>query len=362
MSSTIDSGTPAAAPTGGPARKREVPRSAAVPLGLVKRFLIAREGSIIVVTVLLTVYFIATLPSSFTGTANIQALVPYFAPYAILAVGEVFLMINGEIDLSIGGVYLFSPYLYYELANGHVPLLLAVLISFAACTAIGLVNGLITMVVGISSFVTTLGTLFTLEGFTLIISHAEQVTAPGSQLAGSATSNSLSSFASVFGAGTYSELIWAVVIVAIMHVVLTQTSWGVHTIAVGSNKLGAAEAGVRVRWVVIRNFMVCSTFAGIVGILEAIRTSSITPDPSGAGVLTLLAIACAVIGGTLLIGGAGTVIGALVGALFLGILQDGLAIKGVNADYLDFYLGLAILLAMAINTYVGRVRRGSGLG
>jgi simple sugar transport system permease protein len=271
-------------------------------------------------------------------------------------------MINGEIDLSIGGVYLFAPYLYYELANGHVPLLPAVLITFAACTLIGLVNGLITMVVGISSFITTLGTLFTLEGFTLIISHAEQVTAPGSQLAASATSNSLSTFASVFGAGTYSELIWAVVIVAIMHVVLTQTSWGSHTIAVGSNKLGAAEAGVRVRWVVIRNFMVCSTFAGIVGILESIRTSSITPDPSGAGVLTLSAIACAVIGGTLLIGGAGTVIGALIGALFLGILQDGLAIKGVNADYLDFYLGLAILLAMAINTYVGRVRKGSGLG
>jgi simple sugar transport system permease protein len=69
-----------------------------------------------------------------------------------------------------------------------------------------------------------------------------------------------------------------------------------------------------------------------------------------------------VIGGTVLIGGSGTVIGAFVGALFLGILQDALAIKGVNANYLDFYIGLAILLAMAINTYVGRVRKGSGLG
>ncbi len=364
MSSTIDSGsTPAAAPTGGPAPQRGAPRGAgSAPLALVRRFLIAREGSITVVTVLLTVYFVLTLSSAFTSTANIQALMPYFAPYAILAVGEVFLMINGEIDLSIGGVYLFAPYLYYELATAHTPLLIAVLISIAACTLVGVVNGLITMIVGISSFITTLGTLFTLEGFTLIISHAQQVTAPGSQLAGSATSNSLSSFASVFGAGTYSELIWAVIIVGIMHVVLTQTSWGTHTVAVGSNKLGAAEAGVRVRWVVIRNFMVCSTFAGIVGILEAIRTSSITPDPSGAGVLTLSAIACAVIGGTLLIGGAGTVLGALVGALFLGILQDALAIKGVNANYLDFYLGLAILLAMAINTYVGRVRKGSGLG
>ena len=361
MSSTIDSGTPAAAPTGGSAPKRGAPRGAGTPLALIKRFLTAREGSIIVVTVLLSVYFIATLPD-FLSTLNIDALFPYFAPYAILAVGEVFLMINGEIDLSIGGVYLFAPYLFYELANGHVPLLPAVLIAWVACLLIGLVNGLITMFVGISSFVTTLGTLFTLEGFTLIISHAEQVTTPGSALAGSSTGTTFSTFASIFGAGTYAELIWALVIVAIMHVVLVRTRWGVHTIAVGSNRIAAAEAGVRVRLVVIRNFMVCSTLAGIVGILEAVRTSSITPDPSGAGVLTLLAIACAVIGGTLLIGGAGTVVGALIGALFLGVLQDGLAIKGVNADYLDFYLGVAILLAMAINTYVGRVRKGSGLG
>jgi simple sugar transport system permease protein len=359
--------------TGGPASS-ETPTPAAEPPahqprrgsvlerdGLLERVLSLREGSIIVVTIIVAVYF-ALNTSSFFTSANFKTLLPYFAPLAILAAGEVFVMINGEIDLSIGGVYLFAPYLYYELANGHVPLLIAVIISVVACTLVGLVNGIITMFVGINSFITTLGTLFTLEGFTLIISHAQQVTAPGSQLSGSGIGSSSSSFASVFGAGTYSELIWALIIVAIMHVVLVRTRWGVHTIAVGSNRTAAAEAGVRVRLVVMRNFMVCSTFAGIVGILEAIRTSSITPDPSGAGVLTLSAIACAVIGGTLLLGGAGTVIGALFGALFLGILQDGLAIKGVNANYLDFYLGLAILLAMAINTYVGRVRRRSGVG
>ena len=321
-----------------------------------------REGSITVVTVLLFVYFTATLPSTYLGTENIHALFPYFAPFAILAAGEVFLMINGEIDLSIGGVYLFAPYIFYELANGHVPLLLCVLLAVISSTLIGVINGLFTMFVGISSFITTLGTLFTLEGLTLIISHAEQVTTPGSQLAGNSSGTSISTFASVFGAGAYSELIWALVIVAILHVVLTRTRWGLHTIAVGSNRNAAAEAGVRVRLVVIRNFMVCSTLAGIVGILESLRTSTITPDPSGAGTLTLDAIACAVIGGTLLLGGAGTVVGALIGALFLGILQDGLAIKGVNADYLFFFLGAAILLAMIINVYVGRVRRRSGLG
>jgi len=157
-------------------------------------------------------------------------------------------------------------------------------------------------------------------------------------------------------------LFWALGIVLVMQVALTRTRWGLHTIAVGSNRIAAAEAGVKVRAVLIRNFVVCSTLAGFVGILEAVRSNSITPDPGAANSVLLDAIAAAVIGGTLLAGGSGTVVGAMIGALFLGVLQDGLAIKGVNADYLDFYLGVAILVAMLINRYVGRVRRRSGLG
>jgi simple sugar transport system permease protein len=74
------------------------------------------------------------------------------------------------------------------------------------------------------------------------------------------------------------------------------------------------------------------------------------------------AVSAAVIGGTLLTGGQGTAIGALFGALFLGVLRDGLTIQGVSADYLDFILGIAILFAMVINVYIGRVRKGQGLG
>jgi simple sugar transport system permease protein len=73
-------------------------------------------------------------------------------------------------------------------------------------------------------------------------------------------------------------------------------------------------------------------------------------------------IAAAVIGGTLLVGGFGTVIGAMIGALFLGVVQDGLVLKGVNANYLYLYQGLAILLAMTINIYIARVRVGAGRG
>jgi simple sugar transport system permease protein len=149
-------------------------------------------------------------------------------------------------------------------------------------------------------------------------------------------------------------------VVVTLQVVLTFTRWGVYTVAVGGNRHGAAEAGINTRLVITRNFVLCSLCAGLVGVLEAVRTTTVTPDPAGATGVLLDAIAAAVIGGTLLAGGSGTVVGALIGALFLGILRDGLTIKGVNADYLDFYLGLAIIIAMAANTYVGRVRRGSG--
>ncbi len=143
---------------------------------------------------------------------------------------------------------------------------------------------------------------------------------------------------------------------------LSLTRFGLYTVATGGNKLGAAEAGINVRLVVLRNFMLCSLTAGFAGILEAIRTASVTPDPSGSNQNLLLAIAAVIIGGTLMTGGSGTVIGALIGAIFLGVLTDGLVVKGVSANYEDLYLGIAIIIAMTLNTYIQRVRRGSGRG
>jgi simple sugar transport system permease protein len=363
---------PATPGTQGPAPRRGGPGPAA--LRLVKRFLTLREGSIIVVTILVAIYFSINTGAFFT-VDNFKTLLPYFAPIAILAAGEVFLMINGEIDLSIGAVYLFSPFMFYEITQAGVPLVPAVILALVLCMLVGAINGFFNAIVGIASFVVTLGTLLALSGLTLIISHAEPVETPGAQVTTTAEKvthivnghkvvlsenvNHISTFASVFGHGTYSQLVWALVIVIGLQVVLTLTRWGIYTVSVGSNRLGAAEAGVNVKLVLIRNFILCSTCAGLVGILEAVRTSSVQPDPAGANEILFDGIAAAVIGGTLLAGGAGTVVGALFGALFLGILRDGLVIKGVNADYLSFYLGLAILLAMTINVYVNRVRRGS---
>jgi simple sugar transport system permease protein len=343
---------------------------------LMMRFLTLREGSIIVVTVLAAIYF-SIKANHFATHANFVTLLPYFAPFAILAVGEVMLMVAAEIDLSIGSVYLFTPFMFYEFNQAGFGLVLCLVFSLLCACVVGVANGVIVEYFGVSSFITTLGMLLLLGGLTLIISHAAPVAMPGAEVTSHTVNvtkevngvkvtlpeqvNHVGTFARIFGAGQYSEFIWALVVVVVVQALLTRSRWGMYTVAVGGNKHGAAEAGVKIHSIVIRNFVACSFLAGFVGILEAMRSSSVTPDTAGASETMFRAVSAAVIGGTLLAGGEGTAVGAFFGALFLGILRDGLTLEGINADYLDFILGIAIIVAMIINVYVGRVRRGSGV-
>src|SRR4051795_13617419 len=107
---------------------------------LLKRFLTLREGSIIVVTLLAALYFSIKVDSFFT-TANFVTLLPYFAPFAILAVGEVLLMVQAEIDLSIGSVYLFCPFMFYEFHQAGLGLTLCLIGALLVSAIVGLING-----------------------------------------------------------------------------------------------------------------------------------------------------------------------------------------------------------------------------
>jgi simple sugar transport system permease protein len=359
----------------GPARSRPGrPGSRAVA----SRLIALREGSIIVVTIIVAVYFSVNTSTFFTGS-NFKTLLPYFAPLAILGAGEVFVMILGEIDLSIGALYMFAPIVFYKFDTAGLGLVPSVILALLVCMAVGAMNGAFVAFLGLSSFVVTLGMLFSFEGLSLILAHGTPVATPGAQTHATlaqvhhvVNGHSITlpekvlhrgTFANIFGGGVYSELIWAVAIVAILQVALTFTRWGLYTVAIGSNKLGAAEAGVKVKLVTVRNFALSALTAALVGVLEAVRSETIQPDPAGPNELLLLAIAGAVIGGTLLAGGSGTMVGLLIGALFLGILKDGLILQGVNANYLLFYTGLAIIVAMTANVFVARARRGhTGLG
>jgi simple sugar transport system permease protein len=341
-----------ARPTQGPAPGRAL-GGAVVKAG--RWFLTLREGSIIVVTVVTFLYFAATT-SNFVKGDSFKSLLPYFAPIAIMAAGQVFVMILGEIDLSIGAMYLFTPFMWHVFHHAGVPLYLSIVLAVLVAMGLGAVNGFFVAYVGIASLVATLGMLFTLSGLTLVISHSTPVQVPGTKIGG------VTSFAQIFGGGTYSELFWALGIVIVLQIVLTFTRWGVYTVSTGGNRLGAAEAGIRTRRIMVRNFILSAGLAGFVGILEVTRTTSATPDPSGSNTILLQVVAAAIIGGTLMSGGDGTIVGALIGALFLGMLTEGLTIKGVSANYLDLYLGLAIIIAMTLNVIIRRVRVGSGRG
>src|ERR1700691_6227056 len=98
-----------------------------------KRFLLLKEGSIIVVTIV-TFAFFAITTNHFLSSASLKALLPFFAPFAIMAAGEVWVMINGEIDLSIGGTYLISPFIFSEFTGAHIPLVLAMILSVFVCS------------------------------------------------------------------------------------------------------------------------------------------------------------------------------------------------------------------------------------
>jgi simple sugar transport system permease protein len=314
--------------------------------GVAEGFLRRREASILVVAVALVLYF-QWNRSIFLSRGNMVTVSQYLAAPAIVAVGEVLLLVSGEIDLSVGNVFTFAPFLmHFGVEDYNLPVVVAILVALVISAGIGFINGFITVVLRVPSFVTTLGMLFALNGLTLKTSNGAPAEIP-------AKAEGLGHW---LGKSDWSELIWAVLIVAIFHVVLTRTPWGLHTVAVGGNLVGASEAGIRAGRIKIGNFMITSVLGAFAGILEAFRTHSIDTN-AGGDHLMFLAVAAAVIGGTALAGGSGTIIGALLGAAVLGILNDGFNLIGYSAYEFDLVLGLAILAAMIANVYLTRLRR-----
>lgn len=306
------------------------------------------EARILLVAVILSAYFEAVNHDFLLTNASLQNLSQFIAPAAIIACGEIMLMIGGEIDLSAGMVFAFAPFIMHFANDAGLPAWASVLVGVLAAAGVGFVNGALTVYLRIPSFVTTLGTLFFVNGFTLTISQGTPVTPPED-----------AGFAAFFGAWGYSEIIWAVVIALFMHVLLRHTRWGLHTVAAGANPLGASEAGIQINRLKLGNFIIAALFAGFTGILEGFRITSIDPQAGGNQIM-FLAVAAAVIGGTPLAGGSGTIIGGLIGAAVLGILNDGFTLIGINAFTFNMILGAAILVAMIFNIHVTRLARNKG--
>ena len=303
-----------------------------------------REVSVLIVAVGLVVYFQAANPA-FLSESNILSLARFAVPYVVIASALCLLLICGELDLSVGQSFAFAPivmYLAYDKLFLVLPL--AVIVGMLAVALVGLVNGLITVYLGVSSLITTLGMFFLLAGLNVILTGGFPATTPDTN-----------TVTQILGEYPWAGTIWALVIVAVLQLILSRTRWGLHTYATGGNPLGSMEAGVGVARIKIGNFIMCAVLGGFVGIIESFRINSIDPLAGGPDIV-LLCIASAVIGGTALLGGIGTVTGAFLGALVLVILRNGFTLQGIDSDTFNVVLGVAILGAMILNVYIARLR------
>jgi simple sugar transport system permease protein len=309
-----------------------------------------REASVLIIAVVLFIYFAATT-HAFVSHGSFVIIAQYMAPYTIIGIGLVLLMVCLEIDLSVGFVWMLSPFVMRFFVDSGIPTFLAIVITVVIlAVVIGGINGVATTIFGVPSLIATLATGFIVFGYALTISSAQQVNVPQSSLG----------LGHWFGFEAWSEFIWATVLVLIFHVILTRTRWGLYTVSVGGNLLGAKEAGIKVNQIKIGNFMLCSGLGALAGILEAFKNNIIDPSAGQLPVL-LIALAGAVIGGTAMTGGSGTMIGLWLGMLVLGILQDGFNLRGISSNKFQIILGAAILLAMIANTYLARLRNAGRL-
>ena len=342
---SADASTSTAAPEARPPGQQ----GPAGPIGLrvLRVFLYQRELTPVIITIALFVYFAIRAGSNFTDTLSLSSAAGYAGPYGAIAIGEVMLLVLAEIDLSAGQVFLFCPWMMYWMHNDGLPLVLAILVALLAVCLVGAINGLITVRLNVPSFVTTLATNFILYGVVLVASNEQQ----GSPIPLSGQTSFIAQF---MGVWKWSEILWVLALTILLTIVLTRTRFGVRIIATGGNLIGAAEAGVPTRRVKVWCFMLCSFVAGLVGIVDAIKYGTLDPGNFGVDYI-LYAIGACVIGGTALTGGRGTVIGAFIGAILLGVLQDGLTVVGISTNDFFIYVGVVIIIAMALNVQFDRI-------
>lgn len=318
-----------------------------------------REASIAVVAVVLVLYFQISNPA-FLSPQELSVVLRDTARFGIIAVAEVMLMITGEIDLSVGSTFSLAPYVMVLMTiSWGIPLAISALAALLLGVLIGAINGLVTVKFRVPSLITTVGTLFLLQGVVVSIYNSQPIVAPVqepfNEIFGENLYSPTDSLWSWHGLTAFTPFLWSVVAVLAMALVLNRTTFGLHTVATGSNIIGAKEIGVRTDRIKLYNFMIAGGFAAAAGVINTVEFASADPL-AGGPFLTLQAVAAAVIGGTSLLGGSGTTVGALVGAFVVATLNNGLVMMGAQATVSDIYLGAAIVLAMIMNVQVDRMR------
>ncbi|MBN2004831.1 MAG: ABC transporter permease [Anaerolineae bacterium] len=298
----------------------------------------------------LFIFFSITARNFFT-MRSILTLALQTSAVTIMGIGVTFCIITGGIDLSIGSVIALSGTVAVMAAMRGIPIWLSMILGLLVGVACGLINGLMITKLKLPPFIATLGTMMIARGVALTITNANAWPAPdGFGELGNGT---------IFGTGpqfpgiSYPVLIMIAVAI-IFGFILKKTRIGRYTYAVGSNEEAARLSGIKVNQVKIINYIFSGLLAALVGVILASRMT--TSQPNSAQGYELNAIAAAVIGGTSLSGGVGTVGGTVIGSFIIGILTVGLTMGGWNYFMQQIVIGLVVIGAVAVDQLRGRKR------
>ncbi len=303
----------------------------------------SRELTLAVVVILLTA-IVAILAPNFLSSSNVISVTALTAIIAIAAVGEALVIITKNIDLSVESTMGLVAFVVAEVLKGqNLPVPAAWAIGIGLGLALGMVNGLVITIFRVPSIVATLGTLSIFRGLTYFVANGHEINATdlpaGYTDAASQT---------VFGVPLF--VILAIVVVIVVGLALRYTALGRHLYAVGSNADAAATIGIRSRWTVFMAFALSGMLAGVAGVLWGIEFGQLYA--SSASGESLAVIAAVVVGGVSIAGGSGTVVGAAIGALFLGLINNALTVLSLPQEWLQVIYGVVILFAVATDAVV----------
>lgn len=280
---------------------------------------------------------------------NIRGIMGLLPEMALVAIGVTILMICGEFDLSVGSVFALMPMSIAVMLNAGVPFPAALLIGLLICAVVGLVNGYVTLQFSIPSFITTLGMLFIARSLTIVVSGGFPPLLPDDLPTWLFTDYIFQ------GSILRMSFLWFAAIAILAAALLSLTNFGNWIRATGGFNEAAASMGIPVKRVKIVCFMLCSVLAGFAGLLQVLRLGS--PLPSIGEGLELQAVAAAVIGGTALAGGIGTVFGAIIGTLLIRTIDNGLVLSRVDANWFKFAIGVLTMFAVVANSWMGKLSR-----
>jgi len=276
---------------------------------------------------------------------------------AVVAAGETLVIVTRNIDLSVGSTVGVAAFLTAELLADHngLPALIAIAFAVGVGAVLGAINGVLVAVAKVPSIIVTLGTLSIFRS--VLTGHAGGETIPTGDLPSWIVDLPRST---LFTIGQYQVRTMfglALMIAVVLHLVLQYMRGGRHLYALGSNPEAARQAGLHDRRIQIAAFVACGALAGFAGFLYVGRFGTINVT-AGAG-LELAAIAAAVVGGVSTLGGSGTVMGAFLGAVLIGLLDQSLArVPQISEFWRDAILGVLLLLAVLLDVTLGRRLRG----